>query len=193
MLASADYTARIGELRGVDELTTLGRTFDFMAQAINDDIGRRHIVQKELEVARKQAEDATHAKSMFLASMSHEIRTPMNAILGMAYLTLKTDLTARQQDYVGKIHDAARSLVGVINDIPDFLKVEAASSNSKWGDSASRMSQAIRSHCFDNALMKKTLNCCSMWSSRNCLEKAVRSWVTDCVSVKFSLIFCRTP
>ncbi len=125
MLASADYTARIGELRGVDELTTLGRTFDSMAQAINDDIGRRHIVQKELEVARKQAEDATHAKSMFLANMSHEIRTPMNAILGMAYLTLKTDLTARQQEYVGKIHDAARSLVGVINDILDFSKVEA--------------------------------------------------------------------
>jgi len=51
--------------------------------------------------------------------MSHEIRTPMNAILGMAYLALKTDLTARQRDYVDKIHDAARSLLGIINDILD--------------------------------------------------------------------------
>ena len=125
LLAAGDYATRMGELRGVDELTALGRTFDSMAQAIEDDIGRRHAVQKELEVARKQAEDATHAKSMFLANMSHEIRTPMNAILGMAYLALKTDLTARQLDYVNKIHNAARSLLGVINDILDFSKVEA--------------------------------------------------------------------
>jgi signal transduction histidine kinase/DNA-binding response OmpR family regulator/HPt (histidine-containing phosphotransfer) domain-containing protein len=125
LLAAGDYETRMGELRGVDELTALGRTFDSMAQAIEDDIGRRHAVQTELEAARKQAEDATHAKSMFLANMSHEIRTPMNAILGMAYLALKTDLTARQLDYVSKIHNAARSLLGVINDILDFSKVEA--------------------------------------------------------------------
>ena len=96
-----------------------------MAQAIEDDIGRSHAVQKELEVARKQAVDATHAKSMFLANMSHEIRTPMNAILGMAYLALKTDLNTRQHDYVNKIHEAAKSLLAIINDILDFSKVEA--------------------------------------------------------------------
>ena len=124
-LAAGDYATRTGELRGFDELTALGRTVDSMAQAIEDDIGRRHVVQKELEVARRQAEDATHAKSMFLANMSHEIRTPMNAILGMAYLALRTDLNARQHDYVNKIHDAAKSLLGIINDILDFSKIEA--------------------------------------------------------------------
>ena len=124
-LAAGDYATRTGVLRGFDELTALGRTVDSMAQAIEDDIGRRHAVQKELEAARKQAEDATHAKSRFLANMSHEIRTPMNAILGMAYLALKTELTARQYDYVNKIHDAAKSLLGIINDILDFSKVEA--------------------------------------------------------------------
>ncbi len=124
-LGASDYSTRIGRLQGVEELAALGRTFDSMAQAIEDDIGRRHAVQKELEAARKQAEDATHAKSMFLANMSHEIRTPMNAILGMAYLALKTDLTARQHDYVSKIHNAAKSLLGIINDILDFSKVEA--------------------------------------------------------------------
>ena len=124
-LAVGDYATRTGILNGFDELRALGRTVDAMAQAIEDDIGHRLEVQKELEVARRQAEDATHAKSMFLANMSHEIRTPMNAILGMAYLALKTNLNARQHDYVNKIHDAARSLLGIINDILDFSKVEA--------------------------------------------------------------------
>ena len=124
-LAGGDYATRIGALEGVEELTTLGSTFDSMAQSIEGDIQRRHAVQKELETARKQAEDATHAKSMFLANMSHEIRTPMNAILGMAYLALKTDLTPRQHDYVSKIHNAAKSLLAIINDILDFSKVEA--------------------------------------------------------------------
>ena len=124
-LAAGDYATRTGELRGFDELTALGRTVDSMAQAIEDDIGRSHAVQKELEVARKQAVDATHAKSMFLANMSHEIRTPMNAILGMAYLALKTDLNTRQHGYVNKIHEAAKSLLAIINDILDFSKVEA--------------------------------------------------------------------
>ncbi len=124
-LAAGDYATRVGALRGFDELSALGRTVDSMAKAIEDDIGRSHAVQKELEAARRQAEDATHAKSMFLANMSHEIRTPMNAILGMAYLALKTELNTRQHDYVNKIHDAAKSLLGIINDILDFSKVEA--------------------------------------------------------------------
>ena len=124
-LADGDYSTRTGAPRGFDELTALGRTLDAMAQAIEDDIGRRHSAQRELEAARKQAEDATRAKSIFLANMSHEIRTPMNAILGMAYLALKTQLNSRQHDYVSKIHEAAKSLLGIINDILDFSKVEA--------------------------------------------------------------------
>ena len=124
-LATGDYSTRVGSLRGFDEIGALGHTVDLMAHAIEDDIGRRHAIQKELEVARQQAEDATHAKSRFLANMSHEIRTPMNAILGMAYLALRTRLDPRQHDYVSKIHEAAKSLLGVINDILDFSKVEA--------------------------------------------------------------------
>ena len=124
-LAQGDYAARAPEMFSVEELSTLGHTQDQMAQAIQEDLRQRQEVQKELEAARLQAEEATRAKSMFLANMSHEIRTPMNAIIGMAYLALKTDLTPRQRDYVDKIHGAGRSLLGIINDILDFSKVEA--------------------------------------------------------------------
>ena len=74
---------------------------------------------------RNQAEDATKAKSDFLANMSHEIRTPMNAIMGMAHLAMKTDLTAKQYDYLKKVDISAKSLLGIINDILDFSKIEA--------------------------------------------------------------------
>ena len=89
------------------------------------DISPLKQAEAALRKAKEQAEAATQTKSMFLANMSHEIRTPMNAIIGMAHLCLWTELSAKQRDYVQKIHNASLSLLGIINDILDFSKIEA--------------------------------------------------------------------
>lgn len=80
---------------------------------------------KRLSQARQQAEEASRAKSLFLASVSHELRTPLNAIIGMGALLESSDLTAEHAQMSRTIMTAARSLLSLIDGILNLSQAEA--------------------------------------------------------------------
>jgi two-component system, sensor histidine kinase and response regulator len=92
---------------------------------VNNELEREIQKLKAAEEAKSQAEAASQIKDQFLANMSHELRTPMNAVIGLSHLCLQTDLSQKQHDYLQKIHDSAKSLLEILNDILDVSKIEA--------------------------------------------------------------------
>jgi signal transduction histidine kinase/ActR/RegA family two-component response regulator len=115
--AKGDYTQRRVE-GNFREFIDLAELMTKMGQKIDSHI-------REIEQKRKNAEQASAYKTAFLANMSHEIRTPMNAIVGLSHLTLDTPLNDKQRKYVTNINNASHSLLGIINDILDYSKIEA--------------------------------------------------------------------
>jgi signal transduction histidine kinase/DNA-binding response OmpR family regulator/HPt (histidine-containing phosphotransfer) domain-containing protein len=126
-----------GELRGVLCHEQIGAAATWtpedrlfgsaLANLINLALERRERsrVEQALRHARDLADAASRTKSQFLANMSHEIRTPMNGVLGMAELLLRTPLEEKQQRFARSIHRSGAALLGIIDDILDFSKVEA--------------------------------------------------------------------
>jgi signal transduction histidine kinase/CheY-like chemotaxis protein len=118
-----------------DELDNVVNALNQMRETLLDDIEQRHSMElallaeqeAKMESLRQKnaAENASRAKSQFLATMSHEIRTPMNGVIGMLEMLRDTPLNENQKHYIDVIHRSGESLLEIINDILDYSKIEA--------------------------------------------------------------------
>lgn len=106
-------------------LGRLERKLVHSAEALKNEIEEHIKTEKALSKAKKSAEEATKAKSEFLAIMSHEIRTPMNGVIGFTNMVLDMAIPCRQRKFLGMVKSSADRLLNVIDDILDFSKIES--------------------------------------------------------------------
>lgn len=119
------YNGKIKELSILS--SSLNMLIDTLLQnkRLIEEIAKRKRIEKELSIAKTKTEEAYRVKSRFLAMISHEIRTPINAIIGMANMIMDTKLDENQKRYIQIIHSSATSLLGILNDVLDYSKLEA--------------------------------------------------------------------
>ncbi|MEM6490300.1 MAG: ATP-binding protein [Pseudomonadota bacterium] len=132
LMADMDANARSGEflMRAAveegDEAALLASKYNRLLERVRSEVSRRESAIRDLESAKKSAEQAALAKSNFLAHMSHELRTPLHAIIGFADLLAAgvDDDNTRRDEYAGAIGESGRHLLRVINDILEYSRVE---------------------------------------------------------------------
>jgi len=115
------------------------------------------IAKNKAETSTKIAETAVKAKQQFLSNMSHEIRTPMNAIIGFTKVLLKSELTAKQKEYLSAIKMSGDALIVLINDILDLAKVD--SGKMVFEKIPFKMNSSISAmlHLFETKILEKNL------------------------------------
>src|SRR6187401_1719585 len=141
----------ITEQKRVEKELIEAKVFAEMATKIAEE------AKSKAESATRIAEDAVKAKQQFLSNMSHEIRTPMNAIIGFTKVVLKTDLSAKQKEYLTAIKMSGDALIVLINDILDLAKVDAG--KMTFEEIPFKMSSSIFAmiHLFEAKIQEKNL------------------------------------
>jgi PAS domain S-box-containing protein len=118
------------------------------------------------ESATLIAENAVKSKQQFLSNMSHEIRTPMNAIIGFTKVVLKTDLSAKQKEYLTAIKLSGDALIVLINDILDLAKVDAGKMTFQQIPFKMALSLSAMLHLFETKIQEKNLNLIKEYDNR---------------------------
>jgi PAS domain S-box-containing protein len=141
----------ITDQKRIEKELTEAKVFAELATSIAEE------AQSKSEITRKIAEDAVKAKQQFLSNMSHEIRTPMNAIIGFTKVVLKTDLTAKQREYLSAIKVSGDALIVLINDILDLAKVDAGKMSFEKIPFKLASSISAMLHLFETKIQEKNL------------------------------------
>ncbi len=148
----------ITELKRIETELTEARIFAELATSIAEEAKfKAESVTVIAEKATEIAVDAVKAKQQFLSNMSHEIRTPMNAIIGFTKVVLKTELTAKQKEYLTAIKLSGDSLIVLINDILDLAKVDAGKMTFEKTPFKMALSISAMLHLFEPKIQEKNL------------------------------------
>jgi PAS domain S-box-containing protein len=141
----------ITEQKRIEKELIEAKVFAELATVIAED------AKDKAESATRLAEDSVKSKQQFLSNMSHEIRTPMNAIIGFTKVVLKTDLSAKQREYLTAIKMSGDALIVLINDILDLAKVDAGKMTFEQIPFRMAMSISAMLHLFETKIQEKNL------------------------------------
>jgi PAS domain S-box-containing protein len=164
----AVVTARvITEQKRFEKELTEAKTFAELATGIAE-IAKEKAEKATIlaEDATRIAEDAVKSKQQFLSNMSHEIRTPMNAIIGFTKVVLKTELSAKQKEYLTAIKMSGDSLIVLINDILDLAKVDAGKMTFEHVPFKMALSISAMLHLFETKIQEKNLELVKEYDKR---------------------------
>ncbi|WP_415882869.1 ATP-binding protein [Neptuniibacter sp. QD34_54] len=134
-ITSGDYYYPVNKTSS-DEIGELASGLEIMQKAIRSKIEDLETYKAHLETevenrtqeflaAKLEAEESNRAKSRFLANMSHELRTPLNAVLGFSQILYGKEFSSEKLSYLSSINSAGNTLLGLINEVLDFSKIES--------------------------------------------------------------------